>query len=156
MGMRRIAFLAAGLLLLAMFANAASRSNTMRITVLDSETRALALGDNGVPLNCEQVTFDAYCRSTRAPQMTNTLLVQEGDGPPFRIICTIESRNSRCTPLPKGESFDARREKRGLTLYYVDDKGKERKQFYSLVAGNAKADPAATVTAAATPRVASA
>ena len=50
MSMSRIAALLAGLLLVAMLANAASRNNTIRITVLDSETRSLGLDDNnGVP-----------------------------------------------------------------------------------------------------------
>jgi hypothetical protein len=147
--MGRIATLQAGFLLVAMLANAASLKNTMRITVLDSETRALILDDNGVPTNCDQLTFDAYCRSTRTPQMTSTLLVQEGNEPPFRISCKIESKFSRCTPLPKGATFDARREKKGITVYYVDDKGNARKELYTLVASDAKAKPTATVAAVA-------
>ena len=35
--------------------------------------------------------------------------------------------------MPKGESFEARREKHGITVYYVDDKGKARTQLYTLV-----------------------
>jgi len=148
MSMRRKAALA-GLLLVAMFANAASK-NTMRITVLDSETRAVSLDDNGVPLNCETATnFDAYCRSTRAQPMMSFLLVQEGNEPPFRISCRIESKFSRCTPLPKGETFDARREKRGITVYYEDDKGKARKQLYTFVNAGGKAGPPATAAAVA-------
>ena len=107
--------------------------------MLDSVTRAsTADGNNGVPQNCEQLTYDAYCRSTTNPPLISTLLVREGNEPPFRIRCTIESRYSRCIPLPKGESFDAKREKRGLTVYYVDDKGKERKQLYTLVDASGK------------------
>src|SRR5271155_38945 len=139
MSIRRIAALQASLLLVAMLANAASLKNTMRITVLDSATRAVPVDNNGVPTNCDGITFDAYCRSTSNVPLVSTLLVQEGDKPPFRISCNIESRYSRCTPLPKGESFDARREKRGITLYYVDDKGKSRKQLYALVNAGAKA-----------------
>ncbi len=151
MSMRRMAALQAGLLLVAMVANAASLKNTMRITVLDSVTRASTANDNnGVPLNCEQLTFDAYCRSTTNVPLVSTLLVQEGDNPPFRISCTIESRNSRCTPLPKGATFDAKREKKGVTVYYIDDKGKARSQLYKLVASDAKARPAATVATVAT------
>ena len=65
------------------------------------------------------------------------------------IRCTIESRNSRCTPLPKGESFDARRDKRGLTVYYVDDNGKERNQLYTLVDAGGRITPPATAPALA-------
>ncbi len=149
MSMRRMAALLAGLLLVAMFANAASRNNTMRITVLDSQTRALNLDNNGVPNNCDQLTFDAYCRSTTNAPLVNTLLVQEGNERPFRVTCTMESRNSRCVPLPKGETLDARRGKHGITVYYVDDKGKVRGQFYKLVDTNEKAGPPATAVAVA-------
>ena len=146
MSMPRRAALQAGLLMLvAMFANAASR-NTIRIKVLDSETRSVSSDDNnGVPLNCDELTFDAYCRSTRNATATlvNTVLVQEGNGTPFRITCTDESRGSKCIHLPIGETFDARKEKHGITVYYLDDKGKGQSQLYSLVAGTAKAKPAA-------------
>jgi hypothetical protein len=92
--------------------------------------------------------------------MISTLLVQEDNEPPFRISCTIESRYSRCIPLPKGESFDARKEKHGMTVYYVDEKGKERRQLYALVDAGGKAVPAAAaaqpVPAAAQPAPAAA
>jgi hypothetical protein len=152
--MRRIAALQASLLLVAVLANAATRKDTIRITVLDSETRALPPDNNGVPQNCEQLTFDAYCRSTSSVPLLSTLLVQEENQPPFRISCTIASKYSRCAPLPKGESFDARKEKHGLTVFYVDEKGKERKQLYTLVVSNANASrpaPAAAVAAGPAP-----
>lgn len=149
MSMRGIAAMLAGLSLVAMLANAASR-NTIRIKVLDSETRSLGLSDNGVPNNCEGVTFDAYCRSSRDAPLVNTLVVQEGDNPPFRMSCRAESKYSKCAPLPKGETFDARREKKGVTVYYLDDKGKVRSQLYTVVAGDAKGKPAAPAAAGAT------
>jgi hypothetical protein len=143
----RMGILSAGFLLAAVFANANSQSDAIRITVLDSETRSVTTGGSDVPKNCDQVNFDAYCNNSKSAIMTNTLLVQEANAPPFHIACTIESRFSRCTPLPKGESFDAIREKRGLLVYYVDDKGKARKQLYSLVDAEEKAAPAAAVAA---------
>jgi hypothetical protein len=145
MSIRRVAAVQASLLMAAVLANAASQKDTVRITVLDSVTRAsTADNNNGVPLNCEQLTFDAYCRSTTNVPLISTLLVQQDNEPPFRISCTIDSRYSRCIPLPKGESFDARREKRGMTVYYVDDKGKERRQLYTLVDAGVKPGPPAT------------
>jgi hypothetical protein len=148
--MRRIAALQTGLLLAATFANAGSQKDAVRITVLDSVTRASAADNNGVPQNCEQLTFDAYCRSTSNAPMVSTLLVQEDNEPPFRIACTIESRYSRCIPLPIGESFDARREKHGIAVYYVDEKGKDRRQLYTLVDAGGKAVPAAAAAAVPT------
>lgn len=151
---RRIAAWHLALLFAAVLANASTVKNTVRITVLDSVTQASTPDDNnGVPQNCDQLTFDAYCRSTTNVPLVSTLLVQEDNEPPYRISCTIESRYSRCVPLPKGESFDARREKHGLEVYYVDDKGKERKQLYTLVAAEGKtAPPAATAATAAAPQ----
>jgi PEGA domain len=157
MSMRRIAALLTSLLLVAAFANATSGSNAIRITVLDSETRSVTISGSDVPKNCDQVNFDAYCNNSKSAILTNTLLVQEGNEPAFHVACTIDSKFSRCVLLPKGESFDARREKHGLVVYYVDDKGKARKQLYSLVDAEGKAIPAAAVTvqsmpAAAAPR----
>ena len=151
MSLRRFAvFEASLLLLLALFANAASRNNMIRIKVLDSETRSVDLGDNGVPKNCDAVNFDAYCHNSKTVQMTNTLLVQEDNGTPFQIACTVETKWSRCVPLPKGESFGAKKEKHGVTVYYVDDKGKTRSQLYALVDTGGKASPPATAAAVAT------
>jgi PEGA domain len=137
---RRMAALLAGFLLPAVLANASSKS-TMRLKVLDSATRSVSLGGNGVPLDCDQVTFDAYCRSSKTAVVTNTLLVQEDDQPPFRIACSIESRFSRCVPLPVGETFDAKEDKHGITVYY-DVNGKLRKQLYTLLASRAAGAPA--------------
>jgi hypothetical protein len=137
----------ASLLLMATLGAAASRKD-IQIKVLDSETRSLGVDDNGVARNCDQVTFDAYCRSSSTAPLVHTLLVQEGNDPPFRIRCTQESRLSKCVPLPKGSDFDARREKKGVTVYYLDDKGKLRSQLYTLVAEDAKGKPAAAAAAA--------
>jgi hypothetical protein len=153
MNQRRRATLQAGLLFVALCANAAVKDD-IRIKVLDSETRSAILDDSGVPKNCDQVNFDAYCHNSRSTQSTNTMLVQEGNEPPFRISCIIDSKWSRCIPLPKGESFDAKREKRGLEVYYVDDKGKARKQLYALVdvdTDGKAGPPAAAATAAPKP-----
>ena len=149
MSMHRMAALQAGLLLVAMFANAASRDNAIRIKVLDSETRSVSLGGNDVPKNCDGVNFDAYCNNSKTTLLTNTLLVQEGNDPPFRIACTIDSRWSRCVPLPKGESFEARKAKHGVIVYYIDDKGKARSQLYTLVDTDGKGRPPVSAAAVA-------
>ncbi len=149
MTVRRSALLLAGLLSMAVFANAASQSG-IRITVLDSVTRSVSLGGNDVPKNCDQVNFDAYCNNSKSAITTNTLVVQEGNNRPFRVACTVDSKYSRCTPLTRGKTFDARREKHGITVYYQDDNGKPRKQLYTLVDTDGKAAPAVTAVAVAT------
>ncbi len=148
MNRRRIAALQAGLMLLSLFSSAAVRNAPTHITVLDSETHSLVLDNSGVPKNCDGVNFDAYCNNSKTVEVTNTLLVQEGDGTPFRIACTIDSKWSRCTPLPKGQSFDARKEKRGITIYYQDDVGKVRRQLYAYVGKDQKDDSAEPAAAA--------
>ncbi|MGA2002932.1 MAG: PEGA domain-containing protein [Terriglobales bacterium] len=134
MSTRKAVVLQACFLLVAIFAHAATR--TMRIKVLDSETRSLAIEGSSVPKNCDAVNFDAYCNNSKGAVMMNTLLVQEGNDPPFKISCTVDTRYSRCVPLPKGQTFEARRQKRGIEVSYTDDKGKFRSQMYSLVEGN--------------------
>lgn len=145
-----VSILQAGVLFVALFASATEKNALIRITVLDAETHSVAVEGSDVPKNCDQVNFDAYCHNSKTAQVTNTLLVQQGNEPPFRVVCTNETRFSRCLPLPKGQSFDARREKRGLDIYYADDKGKLRQQLYVYVAANTgkTATPTATTNAA--------
>jgi len=138
MSMRKIAVFT-GLLLLAVYASAATRSSEIRIKILDSETHSESLGGNNVPINCDNVNFDAYCNHSKDAIVTNTLLVQEENGRTYHITCSIETRYSRCVPLPKGGSYDARREKRGVTVYYVDDRGKARSQLYTVAAADREA-----------------
>ena len=151
MSRRTIAAVQASLLMVAIFASAASKDTAMRIKVLDSETHTVAVDDSGVPKNCDGLNYDAYCHSGKTEQVTNFLVVQEANEPPFRVACTIDAKWSRCVPLPKGETFDARREKHGITVYYQDDDGKPRKQFYALVAGDAKIKPVTATAAVAAP-----
>jgi len=142
---------AVGLLLAAVLANAAAKNNVIRIRILDSETHSVVTDDSGVPKNCDPTNFDAYCHNSKTSLVTNTLLVQEGGKPPFRVSCTIEAKFSRCVPLPKGESYDAKVEKRGLTIYYADDNGKPRKQFYAMTGSPLQANTDSPASAAAAP-----
>ena len=98
MSVHRMAALQVGIFRAAMLANATSKTNLMRIKVLDSETRSVSLGGNDVPKNCDQGNFDAYCNNSRAAILTNALLVQEDMGPAYRVVCTIETRFSSCAP----------------------------------------------------------
>jgi hypothetical protein len=133
MNTRRIFVLPASLLLAVMTSNAAERGALIRIKILDVESRSTSIDGSGVPKNCDLTNYDAYCNSSRTTQVTNTLLAQEDDRPPFRIACAVDSKWSKCIALPAGETFDAYRDKRGLIVYFEDDKGKPRKQLYALV-----------------------
>ncbi|MGA8772802.1 MAG: hypothetical protein WB536_00340, partial [Terriglobales bacterium] len=130
-------------------ANAATRNNEMRVKVVNSETRSDAVEGGDVPKNCDGANFDAYCNNSNTRVLTNTLVVQEDDGTTFRVACTVDAKFSRCVPLPTGESFDARREKHGITVYYVDDKGKARSQLYTFVGGQRGVVASAAAPAAA-------
>lgn len=144
------------LLLLASSSHAAVENGSIRITVLDSETHSVPLDDSGVPKNCDGVNFDAYCLNSKTSQVTNTVLVQEGNQAPYRISCSVDTKWSRCMPLEKGSSYDARRQKRGLLVYFVDDNGKVRKQLYTLVAVEADKESGHAPATALTPTTASA
>jgi PEGA domain len=146
-----IAVVQTGFLLVALWANAVVKEGVIRIKVLDSETRSVTFDDSGVPKNCDAVNFDAYCHNSKTVQVINTLLVQEGDQPPFRVSCSSDAKWSRCMPLQRGESFDARREKHGLVLYFADDNGKVRKQLYTFVDGSGDSAPATTTAATPAP-----
>lgn len=114
-------------------AGAATRGSTMRIKILDSETQTQILDNSGVPINCDLANYDAYCHNARTTEVTHTILAQAGDTAPFRIACTVDTRWSHCEPLPVGESFEAKREKHGLVVYFLDEAGKPRKQLYALI-----------------------
>jgi len=150
MNLYRIVVVQIGLLFVAMSASAAVKNASIRITVLDSETRSITLDDSGVPKNCDGVNYDAYCLNSKTSAVTNILLVQEGNQPPYRVSCNIDTKWSRCMPLPKGSSFDARRDKHGLLVYYADDNGKVRKQLYTLIA-QTEANVERTVATTAAP-----
>jgi len=147
MNHRRNAAWLAAWLCLSVCAGAAVKNGAIRITVVDSQTRSVTLGDSDVPKNCDGVNYDAYCHNSKAAEITNLLLVREGDRAPYWVSCNIETKWSRCAPLPKGESFDARQEKRGLNIYFVDDRGKVRQQLYTYVGDEAKGKPEAVAAA---------
>ncbi|HEX8817687.1 MAG TPA: PEGA domain-containing protein [Terriglobales bacterium] len=142
--MKRTILALAILLFLAAFCNAATKNVAIRLKVLDSETHSVVIDDSGVPKNCDQLNYDAYCSSSKTQQVTNTLLVQDlGTGAQYRVSCGIDTKWSRCIPLPKGDTYDGHKEKHGLTIYYPDDDGKARRQFYAFVAPDGKANPSA-------------
>jgi hypothetical protein len=140
---RNVALLAA-LLLAAAFANAAAKG-VIRIKILDAKTQTVSNGDNGAPRNCDLSNYDAYCHGSTEGATVNVLLVQEGNGAPYAVRCAEDSKwaKSRCIALTKGETFDATKDKHGLTVFYVDEGGKTRKQLYTYVTRDEKGNPVA-------------
>jgi len=117
----------------AMIADDVASHYPLRITVLHAETHALS-GEAQNPGNCNLVSYSPSCGGTESPRVENILLVRDADGESYRITCTNDSRRSKCTTLPVEKTFQARKEKHGITILYRDEDGKERKQFYKLLA----------------------
>jgi hypothetical protein len=135
MKLRRILVQVVVVMVIPLVANAAVR-NPLRIKVLDSESRSVTVNGSDIPKNCDFANYDAYCHSSKTEEVTNTLLVQEDDKPPYRVSCNIETKWSRCVPLVPGLSYDAKKEKHGLVVYYLDERGKLRQQRYNYVDGD--------------------
>ncbi len=133
-------------LLNAVFAEAKSEAYPLRITVLSAETHAIST-EPQVPKDCDLANYSAYCNGSRSSSSQSILLVQDADGKSYRIACTTDSRWSKCAPLPVGETFHARQEKQGFTVLYRSAQGKERKQFYQLVAEVPVSQPGAAAPA---------
>ncbi len=141
----------AGLLMMVLPAVAAVRNATIQITVLDSDTRSVVLDGSGVPKNCDMVNYDAYCHNSIATLITHTLLVKVGNMAPFKVSCRVDSVWSHCSALHKGQTFDAKQEKRGVSVYVLDEKGKLRQQLYSYVDDKAKRKDAPSLTVTSAP-----
>ena len=124
-----------------LFADVSSASYPLRIKVLRVETHALN-AETPVPKDCDLQNYSAYCNGSRNPSAQSVMLVQDGEGKSFSITCTADTRWSRCAPLTEGGTFEARKEKHGITVLYRNPKGKERKQLYQLVAAVVPPEPA--------------
>jgi len=132
-------------LLTGLMASAATKTERFRITVLDAHSQTLQVNPDTTPRDCDQVNYSGYCHETKVAAVRNTMRVQSGNGKPFDITCVWDSRLSRCVSLPIGQSFDARKDKHGITIFYENDKGGASKQLYTVV----EAAPARTPTTSA-------
>jgi len=125
---------------------AVAPETSLRLTVLSAETRALT-AESAVPKDCDFQNFSAYCNESKNPTSLSIMLVRDNQGKSYRISCTNDSRWSKCAPLPVGRSFDARQDKHGITVFYRNEKGKEKKETYQLVAALPANAPAAAAPA---------
>jgi hypothetical protein len=108
----------------------------LTIKVLSGQTVSVPISNdaNDVPRDCNLMDYSAYCHYSRTAIVRHTMLVEDRDGKSFTISCAVDSRWSKCALLPVEGTFEARKEKHGITVLYRDSKGKERKQLYRLVA----------------------
>ncbi|MGB7602695.1 MAG: hypothetical protein WBM24_20500 [Candidatus Sulfotelmatobacter sp.] len=104
-----------------------------RVKVLSAESRQFQAPPIDPP-NCDWKDISAYCyNSSPETYVENTMVVQKSDGTSLEVACTVYNRWSHCTSLPVDQSFQARIEKRGLEIRYMDRHGKMRKQFYEIL-----------------------
>ena len=132
----RLSWLTVLLVIAVSFAGASSDAYPLQIKVLSSEYHSLDSG-TPVPKDCDLQNFSAYCNESKNPTVQNVMQVQQSDGETFTITCVVDSRWSKCEALPVGETFEARKDKHGLTILYRNAKGKEKRQLYQLMAAGA-------------------
>jgi len=136
--------LAAFFLLSAVMSSAATKTQRFRITVLDAESKALDTNPDQPTRDCDLANYSGYCHESKVASVRNTMRVQEGNGKPFAITCLWDNRWSKCVALPIGQTFDARQDKHGITIFYEDAKGGASKQLYTLVEAAQPVQPAAS------------
>ena len=135
--------LAAFLLLSAATSIAATKAERFRITVLDAESKTLNTNPDQPTRDCDLANYSGYCHESKVALVRNTMRVQEGNGKPFSITCVWDNRWSKCVSLPIGQSFDARRDKHGITIFYENEKGGASKELYTVVEAAQGPQPAA-------------
>ena len=129
-------------LLTAVMSNAAIKNERFRITVLAAESKALNTNPDQPTRDCDLANYSGYCHESKVASVRNTMRVQDGKGKPFDITCVWDSRWSKCVALPIGQTFDARRDKHGITIFYEDVKGGASKQLYTVVEAAQRSQPA--------------
>ena len=135
-------------LLTGLMSSAAVRTERFRITVLDAHSQTINVNPDTTPRDCDNVNYSGYCHESKVAPVRNTMRVQSGTGKPFDITCVWDSRLSRCVALPIGQSFDARKDKHGITIFYENEKGGASKQLYTVVEAAQVAGPATSDDAA--------
>jgi hypothetical protein len=149
---RNVSTLLAALMLTVAISSAATKGNRFRIKVLTSDSQTLAGNRDPVPKDCDVVNYSGYCHQNKFVSVQNTMRVENENGKAFAVTCVQDSRWSKCVPLTIGQSYDARMDKRGITIFYEDEKGGASKQLYTVVEeAQGPAPPAASGSTQASP-----
>src|ERR1700680_5205304 len=120
-------------LLSAVMSNAATRTQRFRLTALSAESKTLDPNPDQPTRDCDLANYSGYCHESKVASVRNTMRVQGGNGKPFEITCIWDSRWSKCVALPIGQTFDARRDKHVITIFYENEKGGASKELYTVV-----------------------
>jgi PEGA domain len=134
-------------LLTGLMSSAATKAERFRITVLDAHSQIINGNPDTTPRDCDNVNYSGYCHESKVAPVRNTMRVQSGNGKPFDITCVWDSRLSRCVALPIGQSFDARKDKHGITIFYENEKGGASKQLYTVIEAAQVVNPATSANA---------
>lgn len=133
--MTRYAVILLGILLgAACWANAATKPQTTTIKVLSSSTETIPLSsdNNGAAKDCNLMDFSAYCHHSRNEIILHKMVVEDSTGKTFALVCTVDTMFSKCASLPVGTTSSAQWAKRGLVVWYPNQKGREVKQLYKV------------------------
>lgn len=134
-------------LLTGLMSSAATKAERFRITVLDAHSQTINVNPDTTPRDCDNVNYSGYCHESKVAPVRNTMRVQSGSGKPFDITCVWDSRLSRCVALPIGQSFDARKDKHGITIFYENEKGGASKQLYTVMEAAQAVNPGTSADA---------
>jgi hypothetical protein len=141
-----VRLLATFFLISAAMSGAATKNERFRITVLEATSKTLNTDPNQPTRDCDLANYSGYCHESKVAMVRNTMHVQNGNGKPFDITCVWDNRWSKCVALPIGQTFDARRDKRGITIFYENEKGGASKQLYTVIESAHVSQEAATAT----------
>ncbi len=139
--MTRYAAILLGILLIGTtWANAATKPQTTTIKVLSSDTETIPLtsDNNGAPKDCNIMDFSAYCHHSRNAIVRHKMAVEDATGKTFSIACTVDTMFSKCASLPVGTTTSAQWTKRGLVVWYPNQKGREVKALYKVASASEK------------------
>jgi hypothetical protein len=139
--MTRYAAILLGVLLIGTtWADAATKPQTTTIKVLSSDTETIPLtsDNNGAPKDCNIMDFSAYCHHSRNAIVRYKMAVEDATGKTFSIACTVDTMFSKCASLPVGTTTSAQWTKRGLVVWYPNQKGREVNQLYKVASASEK------------------
>jgi hypothetical protein len=134
--MRSLGCFIAVTIFLSVMASASSTPQPIEVKVLKAESYTFK-SPPIIPRDCNWQDLSAYCYGSKpVGYVENTMVVREPDGRSLQIACTAYNRWSHCTDLPVNSTFEAKMERHGLDIRYLDQNQKMRKQLYEILREN--------------------
>jgi hypothetical protein len=124
------------LVFLPTMASSSAKPTALRVKVLRAESQDFQAPPLAPP-NCNFEDLNAYCYGSKPENyVARIMVVQDSNGKSLKIGCTVYNQWSHCAALPVNQTFEARLEKRGLEISYLDRDHKMRKQLYEILPEN--------------------